>query len=64
MAGRKRKRGRPRAVRRARIRVARRQESGIDQHALALALIDFCRRIKAEEAKLERKPGETPRKDQ
>jgi hypothetical protein len=64
MAGRRRKQGRPRTIRRVRIRVARRPESEIDQHALALALIGMYRQIKAEEAKLEHKPGETPRKDQ
>jgi hypothetical protein len=45
MAGRRRKQGRPRAIRRIRIEAIRRPESEIDQHALALALIAFHRQL-------------------
>lgn len=62
MAKRKHKQGRPRAIRRVRIRVVRRPESEIDQHALALALIDFYRQIQANRAKLDRSQDDIRRK--
>lgn len=45
MGRRRRKQGRPRAIRRIHIEAVRRPESEIDQHALALALIAFHRQL-------------------
>ncbi|MCI1712659.1 hypothetical protein [Bifidobacterium tibiigranuli] len=62
MAKRRRKQGRPRAVPRVWIEVVRRPEDEIDRHALALALIDFYRKLEAKKRESKQPPDDLPRK--